>query len=166
MQAEALDAMAQRAARHAQAPRGARDVAAGRDQDGGETVALRLGGIYGPGRTRAVELVRSGRARRRPEPHFTNRIHRDDAAGAIRHLLTIDAPQPVYLGVDTEPADEAAVYAWLAARLGVEPPAVQDGDAALRARDVGSKRCSSARLQRSGYAFRYPTFREGFAALL
>jgi hypothetical protein len=30
----------------------------------------------------------------------------------------------------------------------------------------GSKRCRNDRLLASGYAFRFPTFREGYAALL
>jgi len=62
----------------------------------GETAALdgpfpatvaRFGGIYGPGRTRLVERVRSGTRCFVDPPRFTNRIHRDDCAGALRHLL-------------------------------------------------------------------------------
>lgn len=135
-------------------------------------VVLRLGGIYGPGRTRLVEGVRSGRARLRTGPPlYTNRIHRDDCAGALAHLLALPRPDPVYVGVDREPADEADVLRWLAARLGVPaPPVAEDGSeiptggAPRRAR--GSKRCSSALLVASGYAFRFPTFREGYAALI
>ncbi|HEX9086380.1 MAG TPA: NAD-dependent epimerase/dehydratase family protein, partial [Arthrobacter sp.] len=46
-------------------------------------VVLRLGGIYGPGRTRLIDQVRGGSAVIPAEPRFTNRIHRDDAAAAI-----------------------------------------------------------------------------------
>ena len=54
--------------------------------------SLRLGGIYGPGRTRLIESVRSGRAAIRPgAPRFGNRIHRDDAAGALAHLIDAGA---------------------------------------------------------------------------
>lgn len=130
-------------------------------------VVLRLGGIYGPGRTSLVEKVRSGEAECAPEPSWTNRIHRDDAAGALRHLMTIDAPEPVYLGVDREPAALCDVYRWIAARLGLPGPPVRAGaeDGRRRSRG-GNKRCRSDRLAASGYAFRYPTFREGFGALL
>lgn len=136
--------------------------------------ALRLGGIYGPGRTRLVESVRSGRAVIRPgPPRYGNRIHRDDAAGALAHLaeraLAGEALAPRYLGVDDEPADEAVVLRWIASRLGVAaPPVAADaaaGEASARRRP-GSKRCSNARLRAAGYAFRYPTFREGYAALI
>jgi nucleoside-diphosphate-sugar epimerase len=121
---------------------------------------LRLGGIYGPGRTSLVERARRGEA---GGPAFTNRIHRDDAVGALAHLASLPAPEACYLGVDCEPAREAEVLAWLAARLGVAGAGAGTG-APRRAR--GDKRCSNARLLASGYRFRYPTYREGYAALL
>lgn len=127
---------------------------------------LRLGGIYGPERTSLVEKVRSGDAECTPEPSWTNRIHRDDAAGALRHLMMLDAPAPVYLGVDREPAALCDVYRWIAARLGLAGPPVRAGAADGRKRSPSNKRCSSDRLASSGYAFRYPTFREGYGALL
>jgi nucleoside-diphosphate-sugar epimerase len=123
-------------------------------------VAVRFGGIYGPGRTRLVERVRAGEARYRPD-HFTNRIHRDDCAGVLRHLVALERPEPVVLAVDDEPAEERVVLEWLAERLGAPPP--RSGGEAVSG---GSKRCRNARLRASGYRFRFPTFREGYAALL
>lgn len=131
----------------------------------GEAVVLRLGGIYGPGRDRLVREVAEGRAARPAEPLYTNRIHRDDAAGAIAHLLALERPEPVYLGVDSEPADLGAIYAWIAARLGRPEPAVAAarGEGRLAR---GSKRCTNARLIGAGYRFAYPTFREGYGELV
>jgi nucleoside-diphosphate-sugar epimerase len=123
-------------------------------------IVLRLGGIYGPGRTRLLDSVRSGEATCPPEPTYTNRIHRDDAAGAIRHLLTLPDPDEVYLGVDTDPAERCEVLTWLAEQLGAAPPRTGPGS------NRGNKRASSARLQASGYRFRHPTFREGYRAML
>ena len=124
---------------------------------------LRLGGIYGPSRTRLLDELRAGRARFVPG-RFTNRIHRDDAAGAFEHLARLPAAEHVYLGVDCDPAEERVVYAWLADRLGAPPPRAVE--AAPSGRRVGSKRCRNARLRTTGYRFRHPTFREGYAALL
>ncbi len=128
-------------------------------------VVLRLGGIYGPGRERLIREVAAGRATRPAEPLFTNRIHRDDAAGAIAHLLALDRPASVYLGVDSEPADLGVVISWIAARLRVAEPAVASSPAAGRL-SRGSKRCSNARLLGAGYAFQHPTFREGYGELI
>jgi nucleoside-diphosphate-sugar epimerase len=137
--------------------------------------SLRLGGIYGPGRTRLVENVRSGRATIRPgPPRFGNRIHRDDAAGALAHLVALAlagrALEPLYLGVDDEPSDEAVVLRWLASQLGVAQPPIRGGEPAAGTRGgdrpSSNKRCSNARLRATGYRFRFPTFREGYAAAL
>jgi nucleoside-diphosphate-sugar epimerase len=130
-------------------------------------LVVRLGGIYGPGRTRLIERVRSGEARlRRTTPHYTNRIHLEDCAGMLLHLLGLEAPQRLYLGVDCEPADESLVLHWLAERLGVSPPSLGDGQNAGRRRSPGSKRAANDRILASGYRFLYPTFREGYGALL
>lgn len=123
-------------------------------------VVIRLGGIYGPGRTRLIDSVRRGEATCPPAPSYTNRIHRDDAAGAIRHLLTLPDPAQVYVGVDTDPAERCQVLTWMAEQVGAPPP--EPGPATGR----GSKRADSSRLRGTGYAFRYPTFREGYRAIL
>ncbi|MCW5893900.1 MAG: SDR family oxidoreductase [bacterium] len=125
---------------------------------------LRLAGIYGPGRTRLVDEVRAGTAVVAADPPvWTNRIHRDDCAGAIAHLLALPSPAPIWLGVDHEPAERGVVLDWLADRLGVARP--RRVPSAPRERG-GNKRCDGSRLRASGYVFRYPTFREGYAGIL
>jgi nucleoside-diphosphate-sugar epimerase len=130
---------------------------------GSKAVVLRLGGIYGPGRTRLIDQVRSGTAIIPDEPRFTNRIHRDDAAAAmVRLATTVADPAQVYLGVDDDPADLGDVLRFLAAEMGCpEPPAGPAGVAR-----GGNKRCSNALLRSSGLDFAYPTFREGYRAVL
>jgi nucleoside-diphosphate-sugar epimerase len=129
-----------------------------------QAVCLRLGGIYGPGRTRLIESVLNGESDLTDgPPRFTNRIHRDDAALAIVHLLELEDPAPVYCGVDREPADEVAVLTWLADRLDVPRPT--RGERRVMG-PRGNKRVSSDRLVESGFEFRFPTFREGYDALI
>ncbi len=132
-------------------------------------VILRLGGIYGPGRTRTVRRVLSGEAGCPPADLYGNRIHRDDAASAVRHILRLSSPLPVYLGVDREPAPLRDVYRWIAARAGLPDPC-EEGRAAAAVgaggRRGSNKRCSSRRLVESGFEFDYPTYREGYAPLV
>jgi nucleoside-diphosphate-sugar epimerase len=129
--------------------------------------AVRFAGIYGPRRAQLVESVRAGRAVwRRSPPQWTNRIHRDDCAGVLKHLMQLERPEKIYLGVDCEPAEQGALLRWLAGVLGAPPPrAVRKKDPALRA-TRGNKRCRNDRLVASGYDFLYPTFREGYRAVL
>jgi len=140
-------------------------------------VVLRLGGIYGPGRTRLIDQVRSGLAVSPAEPRYTNRIHRDDAAAAIVHLCTMAAePGPVYLGVDNDPAELGEVQRFLAEELGLPLPASDGagggtgsgtgGSAGGEPSRGGNKRCSNALLRSTGFEFAYPTFREGYRAVL
>lgn len=132
-------------------------------EEGGRGVVLRLGGIYGPGRTRLLERVRSGEARCPDgDPVWSNRVHRDDAAGALIHLLEHPDPAPVYLGVDDEPAPLCDVYRFVAGLIGAPEPEPETG---LR-RDRANKRCSNARLRKSGLELRYPTYREGYRAMV
>ena len=128
---------------------------------------IRFGGIYGPGRTSLLERVRQGLATCRDGPPlYTNRIHRDDCAGALQHLMTLPTPEPLYIGVDHEPADYCDLLRWLAAQVGAPPPRVEASPSADSRRHRTNKRCNNAKLVASGYRFRYPTFREGYAALL
>ena len=125
---------------------------------------VRFAGIYGPGRGWLIERARAGADCAGDPPRFTNRIHRDDCAGALAHLIGCDEVDDVYIGVDDAPVEECEVMEWLAERLGAPAPRrVHRGEAA----EQGSgKRCSNARLRKSGYRFRYPTYREGYAAVL
>jgi len=131
---------------------------------GQPSVVIRFGGIYGPGRSRLLDSVRNGSAGCTPGL-YTNRIHRDDCAGAIAHLLTLAQTEPLYLGVDNEPALQCEVMDWLAKHLGVARPDRQSAATSAR-RMRANKRCSNARLRASGYQFRYPSYREGYRALL
>ena len=99
---------------------------------GARPVVVRFGGIYGPGRTRLIDQVRAGEARSLDgPPTWTNRIHRDDCAGVLAHLLGLPSAETVYVGVDTEPATRCEVLRWIARRLGVaEPPRVPADEAA------------------------------------
>ena len=127
-------------------------------------IVVRLAGLYGPGRTRLIDQVRSGSAARDGEaPAYTNRIHRDDAAAAIVHLATgCDSPDRLYIGSDHEPAPRFEVVQFLSGVLGVEPPAADAYSGPIRA----GRRCSNDRLLATGFAFTYPTYREGYRAIV
>lgn len=138
-------------------------------EDPWPATVVRLGGIYGPTRTRGIRGVVSGEvALHTGPPIYSNRIHRDDCAGALAHLLELDSRgKPIaalYVGVDEDPAERNEVVRWLVETLQMPEPEV--GTAAPGRRRGGNKRCSSARLRGSGYRFLYPTFREGYASLL
>ena len=127
------------------------------------SLVLRLGGIYGPGRNRLLRMVVQGRARCPGDgPIWSNRIHRDDAARALEHLLTIPDPHSVYLGIDDEPTPLCQVYREVATMLDAPEPQVDPE----KGRDRSNKRCSNRRLRESGFTFLYPSFREGYGEMI
>src|SRR5690606_28444401 len=92
----------------------------------GVGVALRLAGLYGPGRLRVLEGLRAGTITAPQGPgHWSNRIHIDDAARACAHLLTVNNPLPLYIGTDNHPLPTAQFYDALAQMMGVSLPARQ-----------------------------------------
>lgn len=131
-------------------------------QERAPSIALRLAGLYGPGRLQLIERLRAGAARvPHDPPHWANRIHVDDAASAIVHLLFLPDPLPLYLGVDDTPLPLDVLYGELARRVGAPAPA--EGSAPP---GVGSKRLSNARLRASGFVPQWTDARDGYAALL
>lgn len=122
-----------------------------------EGISLRLSGIYGPGRTRLVRKVWSGQAT--ATGSWTNRIHVDDCAGALHHLMRAENPHSLYLGSDDRPATTAEVVTWLSNELRVPTPPNAEAEQL-------NKRCRTSRLRESGYRFAYPTYREGYGPIV
>jgi nucleoside-diphosphate-sugar epimerase len=128
---------------------------------------VRFAGIYGPGRTRTIEAVRSGAmAVSGVAPEYMNRIHRDDCAGVLAHLARLPAPAPLYLGVDCDPVSRDDVVRFIAGELGMAPAERLDPPRGGGPGQGSNRRYSNRRLLATGYRFRYPTFRDGYRALI
>ncbi|MBF4570666.1 sugar nucleotide-binding protein [Plantibacter sp. VKM Ac-2880] len=130
-----------------------------------EASLIRFGGLYGPTSTMFVDQVRDGRVTR--PSGWTNRIHRDDAAAVILHLLDLPATAlpPVVAGIDEEPVLLSTAADFIAERLGVAPPVLDDAGRTPEESRRG-KRIVADALRDSGFSYRYPTYREGYAAQL
>ncbi len=127
-----------------------------------ETLSLRLSGIYGPGRSYLLDRLRAGQATApAAESHWVNRIHIEDAAAAVLHLLNLPNPQAIYLVTDSTPLPLRVLYDALAKLVGGAVPLEGAAPAS-----VGSKRLSNARLRDSGFNFKWPDSRDGHAALI
>jgi len=125
--------------------------------------ALRLSGIYGPGRNR---MIRTARDPQTWPAHnrWTNRIHRDDAASFITFLIANlekgAALEDCYLVTDSRPVAYYEVLQWLAAQMGVDTDQVKTPAAG------GAKRLSNARMLNTGFTLRYPDYVSGYSSLL
>ena len=126
---------------------------------------LRLAGIYGPGRTRLIDSLRRGEAHCTPGI-YSNRIHRDDCARALAHILELAQPAALYLGVDDLPVELCEVMHWLAGQLGVAGPEQVSAAERQSIRAAANKRCSNGLLKASGFSLRYPDYQSGYRLLL
>ena len=117
-----------------------------------DAVVLRLGGIYGPGRSLLDAQRRATSTSEKP----VNRIHVDDIAGALIALADRDVRATTYNVVDDDPAPRSAVSAFADELIG-PPPAK---GAAKPSRGTGSKRCRNEKL-REVYDLLAPTYKEG-----
>lgn len=126
------------------------------------TICLRLSGIYGPGRISLLEKLKLGQMGAPYSPsHWANRIHVEDAANAIVHLMNLPDPMNTYLVTDSTPLPLRILYESLARLLDGPTPSE-----APAPRFVGSKRLSNARLLASGFDFKWPDCRSGYASII
>lgn len=131
---------------------------------------LRLPGIYGPGRS-ALDRVREGRGHRIDlSDQVFSRVHVDDIVSGA--MLALDAPAGAYNLADDEPCSQNAVIEHACALLGLPLPPLQTMDQAglspmARAFYAENRRVTNRKAKRVlGWNPRYPSYREGLAALL
>ena len=116
---------------------------------------LRFGGIYGPGRTALIRRVNEGVALKE---RWTNRIHRDDCAAMVAHVLRVPEPAATYIGVDNDSCLLSEVTGFIAAAMDRPAPNVEG--------EPSGKRCQNHAIRSSGFAFRYPSYRAGYPAVI
>lgn len=136
---------------------------------GSRAIIMRLAGLYGLGRIPKLADVAAGRPVGAPEDAFLNLIHVDDAAIAILAAESKAVPPRTYLVSDGSPTRHREFYREIARCLGAAPPeftAPAPGSRAAAA-VLGNKRVSNRRmLEELGVELRFPSFREGLAAIL
>lgn len=126
---------------------------------------IRFAGIYGPKRERLINQIAEGKLKYTLGKAYTNRIHQEDCAHVIKHLMLKENDEnKIYIGVDSEPIDLNEIITWTTNFLGLAPAEMSIKQEVNMLR--GNKRCSNKLLLNSGYTFIYPSFREGFRAIL
>jgi nucleoside-diphosphate-sugar epimerase len=124
-------------------------------------LVLRMGGLYGPGRS-PVEWLRRPAMRQRilrgGREAFMSWVRVEDAAAAVALGVEKGRPGEVYIIADDEPVRRGDFYRFAAERAGLPPP-----DLPSRPDDLG-KRCSNRKARAElGFAPRFPTYREGLS---
>ena len=133
---------------------------------------FRLAGIYGPGRGPFAK-VKNGTARRIiKKDQVFSRIHVDDIASVVMASIARPNVGTVYNVCDDDAAPPQDVIGYAAKLLGTEMPPAIDYDTAdmtpmARSFYAESKKVRNDRIKEElGVVLKYPTYREGLAALL
>ena len=128
-----------------------------------QTTALRLSGIYGEGRLYLINTAKDF-SRWPANNSWSNRIHRDDAAGFIAFLVQKSLnQQPLercYIVTDDMPTLQYSVLTWLAGQLNIDASHIQIPIA------NGGKRLSNSRLRATGFQLQYPNYQIGYQKVL
>jgi nucleoside-diphosphate-sugar epimerase len=131
------------------------------------TVILRLAPVYGPGRG-VRERLRKGEYRLLDEgQHAISRIHVDDV---VRIVLAAEQRAParsLFLVADDEPTTQGEYASWLCERMGLPmPPSRPRFKPGAPRATHRNRKIRNDRLKRElGLELRYPSFREGEAAI-
>ena len=124
--------------------------------------ALRLTGIYGPSRNRMLKLA-ANLSSWPIQNTWSNRIHRDDAAAFIVHLIKMvldgQSVQDCYVVTDSCPVSQYEVLHWIAAQMGMEV-----GTEITEV--IGGKRMSNQRMLSTGFSLKYHDYKAGYTAIL
>lgn len=132
------------------------------------SVIVRFSGIYGPGRERLIAQVRAGKRDTLEQQQFSNRIHSNDCAAVLAHLIESHKRgqplAPCYLASDNSPALQSEVKTWIARQLQLQDSFIYS-DEALGS-EYSNKRCRNSRLLESGFEFQYPDYQSGYRQVL
>ncbi|HEY1817949.1 MAG TPA: NAD-dependent epimerase/dehydratase family protein [Kofleriaceae bacterium] len=132
-----------------------------------KVVALRLAPVYGPGRGVRVRLDKGDYRLLDDGSHAISRIHVDDVAQVIFAAADRAPTRSTYLVADDEPTTQRDYATWLCERMKRPLPATramyEPGAPRVSHRN---RKIRNAKLKRElGIELRYPTFREGEAAI-
>jgi len=129
-------------------------------------IVLRVSGIYGPQRGFLYRQFLEGEAvLNEKDERWLNMLHRDDVVGAILKVLELAPTGEIFNATDNEPVTEFKFFEWLSEKLGRPmPPIGEKPSGGKRART--NKRVENKRLKALGWQLHYPTFREGYSALI
>ncbi|TNM66373.1 SDR family oxidoreductase [Aliirhizobium smilacinae] len=125
--------------------------------------ALRLSGIYGPGRNAFVNLDRGTARRIIKKDQVFNRIRVEDIGDATLFLAERNLVG-IYNVTDNEPCPPQDVIVEAARLMGIEPPPEVDFDTAdmspmARSFYGANKRVSNEKIRALGFKFTFPNYR-------
>lgn len=131
------------------------------------TVILRLAPVYGPGRGMRAQLRKGKYTMLEDGSHATSRIYIDDVVSVVTAAEERAPLRARYLVADDEPTTQRTYAEWLCDRMGLPlPPSRDMYEPGGRRNAHRNRKLRNERMKRElAVTLRYPTFREGEAAI-
>jgi nucleoside-diphosphate-sugar epimerase len=137
-------------------------------QQSQRNLVVRAGGIYGPGRVNLLRRLLSQELSPEEAARVTSRVHVRDLARIVLTLVTSPETFGTYVATDPTPAALGEIQRTFRDHRANEilralgPP----GERAVTRRGLTSRRIVPRRLLELGFSFEFPSFREGYGAIL
>ncbi len=111
-----------------------------------QTIMIRPTGIYGTSISRMVKLAENTKTY--PNIHWSNRIHIDDLASFLVHLLHVEHPEKSYICSNNQPMALHETILWFQRKLGLS-------ELILQSFEEKGKRIFASRMVESGFELKH-----------
>ena len=122
-----------------------------------ECVIVRPTGIYGTSVARMIKLAET--IETYPKLHWSNRIHVDDLAAFLAHLLHVEHTEKSYICSNSQPLPLHEIIQWFQQQLGL-PALVLESDV------PSGKQIYASRMQQMNFELQHPHCFDDYLALL
>ncbi len=119
---------------------------------------IRLSGLYDQHSQYIMSQLKSKRIL--SANHYTNRIHREDAARFLAYLSTYTGKERIFVASDNQPTQRGELMQWLAKECEMEP-IISELD-----KSVSGKCCDNQSMRDTGFVLQYPDYKSGYQSLI
>ena len=122
-----------------------------------QSIIIRPTGIYGASVARMVKLAQQ--ASTYPNIHYSNRIHIEDLARFLAHLIHVEHPKSSYIVTNNQPIPLHEIIQWFQQQLAL-PVLVLESEV------ISGKRIYASHMQQMDFELQHPDCFEDYSALL
>jgi nucleoside-diphosphate-sugar epimerase len=122
-----------------------------------QSIIIRPTGIYGASVARMIKLAQQTKTY--PKIHYSNRIHIEDLARFLAHLIHVEHPKKSYIVTNNQPIPLHEVIQWFQQQLGLP-------ELALESEQLSGKQIYASNMQQLDFELQHPDCFEDYSALL
>jgi dTDP-4-dehydrorhamnose reductase len=122
-----------------------------------QSIIIRPTGIYGTSVARMVKLAQQTSTY--PNIHYSNRIHIEDLARFLAHLIHVEHPKSSYIVTNNQPIPLHEIIQWFQRQLSLP-------ELSLSTEQLSGKQIYASNMQQMDFELQHPDCFEDYSALL